>query len=95
MHSAGNAGLSPTSRILARHWSSPDWLGSIRRLSERARGAVRRTLVVLRQIIGAPDYELYLEHHRACHPGCPPLTPREHYAQFIAARHGSGVSRCC
>jgi uncharacterized short protein YbdD (DUF466 family) len=71
------------------------WLASIRGLGGSARGVVRRVLVVVRQVIGAPDYERYLEHHRACHPGCPPLTPREHYAQFIAGRYGSGVSRCC
>jgi uncharacterized short protein YbdD (DUF466 family) len=88
MHSAISAGSG-------RHAVRPGWLASIGRLGDSARGVVRRALVVVRQVIGAPDYELYLEHHRACHPGCPPLTPREHYAQFIAGRYGSGVSRCC
>jgi uncharacterized short protein YbdD (DUF466 family) len=81
MHSASKAGLRPTPRF--------------GRQAERVRDAVRRALAVVRQIIGAPDYQRYLEHHRACHPGSPPLTPREHYAQFIAGRYGSGVSRCC
>lgn len=61
--------------------------------SLRARGAsVAR---VLRQVIGAPDYERYLQHHARAHAGTPPLRRREFYADFVSARFGSGASRCC
>ena len=51
---------------------------------------------LLRQVVGAPDYERYLEHHAACHPGEAPLSPREYYADFVTRRFGSGAAtRCC
>jgi uncharacterized short protein YbdD (DUF466 family) len=47
---------------------------------------------VLRRIVGAPDYEAYLEHCReAGHPPC--LTEREYVQQFFESK-GKGV-RCC
>lgn len=52
-------------------------------------------LGVLRQIVGAPDYQRYLEHHAACHPGRPPLTPRQHYVEFVTRRFAGGATRCC
>lgn len=56
------------------------------------RGAGR----VIRQVVGAPDYERYLEHQAAHHPECAPLTPREYYAEFVTRRFGSGAPmRCC
>jgi uncharacterized short protein YbdD (DUF466 family) len=46
----------------------------------------------LRRIIGAPDYETYLEHcRRAGHP--PHMTEREFVARWFESR-GKGV-RCC
>ena len=59
------------------------------------RGALRGLLGVVRQIVGAPDYQRYLDHHAASHPGTPPLTPREHYAEFVTRRFGGGATRCC
>jgi uncharacterized short protein YbdD (DUF466 family) len=47
---------------------------------------------VVRHVIGAPDYETYLEHCRqAGHP--PQLCEREYVDQFFASK-GKGV-RCC
>ncbi|HXY70266.1 MAG TPA: YbdD/YjiX family protein [Gemmatimonadales bacterium] len=59
------------------------------------RRPLERFLRALRQIVGAPDYARYLEHHAACHPHEPPLSPREHYAEFVRRRFGGGVTRCC
>ncbi len=57
---------------------------------------LRRAARVVRQLVGAPDYDRYLEHHAACHPGVAPLTPREHYLEFVTRRFGSaGPTRCC
>jgi len=57
---------------------------------------LRSALAVLRQIVGAPDYQRYLAHQRAHHPGRAPLSPREYYADFVRWRFGSGApTRCC
>jgi len=63
-------------------------------------GRARRVLGVLlgavRQIVGAPDYQRYVAHHAARHPGRPPLSPREYYADFLSWQFGSGgPTRCC
>ncbi len=51
-----------------------------------------RLLRVIRRIVGAPDYEAYLEHcEQAGHP--PRLTEQEYVAQFFESK-GKGV-RCC
>ncbi len=51
-----------------------------------------RVARVLRRIIGAPDYQVYLEHCRAAgHP--PRLTEREYVKEFFDSK-GTG-SRCC
>ena len=47
---------------------------------------------VVRRIIGAPDYEAYLEHCRAA-GHAPTLGEREYVAHFFEAK-GKGV-RCC
>ena len=53
---------------------------------------VQRLIHIARQVIGAPDYEAYLEHCRkAGHP--PRLSEREYVAEFFEAK-GKGV-RCC
>jgi len=57
---------------------------------------LRSALAVLRQIVGAPDYQRYLAHHAARHPDRPPLSPREYYADFVRWRFESGApTRCC
>jgi uncharacterized short protein YbdD (DUF466 family) len=49
-------------------------------------------LRVLRRILGAPDYQAYLEHCRAARHE-PTLSEREYVEQFFEAK-GKGV-RCC
>ena len=60
-----------------------------------ARAGLRRALSVLRQVVGAPDYQRYLEHHARCHGGAAPLGPREFYAEFVSRRFAPGPTRCC
>ena len=50
-----------------------------------------RLVRVVRRIIGAPDYQAYLEHCRAA--GHAPLGEREYVAQFFESK-GKGV-HCC
>jgi len=49
----------------------------------------------LKQVVGMPDYARYLAHRQEAHPGCPLLSEREFYDQYIAMRYGGGVTRCC
>jgi len=51
-----------------------------------------RAARVTRRIVGAPDYQAYVEHCRAA-GHVPPLGEREYVAQFFEAK-GRGV-RCC
>jgi len=49
----------------------------------------------LHRILGAPDYDAYLAHHRRAHPGEPPL-PRDEFARRrLEERHTRPGSRCC
>jgi uncharacterized short protein YbdD (DUF466 family) len=57
--------------------------------------AARRGLRVVRQVVGAPDYERYLEHHARRHAGVTPLDRRAFYAEFVTRRFGPGPTRCC
>ena len=49
-----------------------------------------------RQVFGMPDYERYLTHAAARHPGAPVLTRGDFFAQAIERKYGSGGGvRCC
>jgi uncharacterized short protein YbdD (DUF466 family) len=56
------------------------------------RGRARGWRHVLRRVLGAPDYEAYLDHCReAGHP--PRLTEQQYVREFFESK-GKGV-RCC
>ncbi|MCU0625749.1 MAG: YbdD/YjiX family protein [Gemmatimonadaceae bacterium] len=50
---------------------------------------------LVRTIIGVPDYERYLRHMRARHPGCRIMTRAEFAAARLEARYSRPGSRCC
>ena len=77
---------------MRRTENAPRWPTSV---AGRVRGAADRALRIVRQVVGAPDYERYLEHHARAHAGTPPLARREFYAEFVSWRFGSGATRCC
>jgi uncharacterized short protein YbdD (DUF466 family) len=54
-----------------------------------------RIASVVRRVIGAPDYERYLKHVQAAHPGRKPLSHDEFVRDAMARRYGKGASRCC
>lgn len=56
---------------------------------------LKKLLATVRQVCGMPDYQRYLEHHRACHQGEPLLSRKQHYLEFVKRRYASGGSRCC
>ena len=62
---------------------------------QQATELLRRAARVVRQVVGAPDYERYLEHQAARHPGCAPLTPRAYYAEFVTRRFGGAEPKGC
>jgi len=50
----------------------------------------------VKTMFGMPDYEKYLEHHRATHPDQEPMSEKEFYVQRLKDRYESGgVTRCC
>ena len=57
--------------------------------------AARRVLRVVRTVIGAPDYERYVEHMRAHHPDCALATRDEFMRQRLESRYSRPGSRCC
>ena len=48
-----------------------------------------------RQIIGVPDYEIYIAHLRTHHPQRALPTYREFFEERQSARYKSGGERCC
>ena len=54
-----------------------------------------RVARTLRTIIGAPDYERYVEHMRERHPNEKPLTREEFASQRLEDRYAKAGSRCC
>jgi uncharacterized short protein YbdD (DUF466 family) len=49
-----------------------------------------------RLMVGVPDYETYVEHRRARHPGEPVMTYEEFFRERQDARYGNGkLNRCC
>ncbi len=64
---------------------------ALRRLIDGARRAAR----ILRFVAGAPDYERYVAHVRAHHPGVPPMTCDEFVRERLDARYSKPGARCC
>jgi len=50
---------------------------------------------VVRRLIGAPDYDLYVAHLRQQHPDVVPLNRDEFIAASLNARYDRPGSRCC
>jgi uncharacterized short protein YbdD (DUF466 family) len=55
----------------------------------------RQLLRLVRRILGMPDYEAYVAHLRAVHPGCPLPSERQYFEEFVRAKYSGGPTRCC
>jgi uncharacterized short protein YbdD (DUF466 family) len=66
-----------------------------RRFAEGARAALRRLAQAARLAVGVPDYQAYLAHRRAHHPGEPAMSYEAFFRERQAARYRRGSSRCC
>jgi uncharacterized short protein YbdD (DUF466 family) len=62
---------------------------------DELRARARRLAVVIRRIIGAPDYDRYLAHVTQRHPDATPLSPDEFARDALARRYDRPGSRCC
>ena len=72
--------------------STPGDVGVLRGVVfEKVRG-IRQ---ICRQMFGIPDYERYLAHAAARHPGAPVLSRRDFCAQAIEHKYGKSGPRCC
>ena len=49
----------------------------------------------LRAMLGAPDYDRYVEHVRVSHPECVPMTRSEFARERLASRYSKPGARCC
>ena len=61
----------------------------------RVRESLRRAAVVVRRIVGVPDYERYVAHVQACHPERPPLSRRDFERERIENKYNKPGNRCC
>ena len=59
------------------------------------RESLRRAAAVLRRVIGAPDYDRYLAHVAARHPGTTPMPREEFYRSRLDDRYSRPGQRCC
>jgi uncharacterized short protein YbdD (DUF466 family) len=75
--------LSPPSRANAPHSPARTW------------GALARAAALIRRVIGAPDYALYLRHASERHPEVPPLSEDEFLAERLEAKYSRPGQRCC
>ena len=51
-----------------------------------------------RLMVGVPDYDAYVDHRRAVHPGEPVMTYAEFFRERQTRRYGGGggqIGRCC
>lgn len=57
-----------------------------------------RTLATARLMVGMPDYDSYVAHRTASHPGEPVMSYEEFFRERQASRYGGKdgkISRCC
>ena len=57
--------------------------------------ALRRFAIVLRRVVGVPDYDRYLAHVREAHPGSAPMTRAEFEQARLEDRYSKPGQRCC
>ena len=65
------------------------------RLFARLHALGRGLLQSARLAVGVPDYDNYVAHRRAHHPGEPVMSYEEFFRERQASRYRRGGSRCC
>ena len=64
-------------------------------MTEKVSRLLERCTRTLRTVIGAPDYERYVEHMRSAHPGSPILSRSDFARERLTDRYARPGSRCC
>jgi uncharacterized short protein YbdD (DUF466 family) len=67
-------------------------------MPDRIKELCRRLGQAARLMVGVPDYDAYVAHRRATHPGEPVMTYAEFFRERQMRRYGGGggqVGRCC
>lgn len=59
------------------------------------RAFLHQLSAAIRRVIGAPDYDAYVNHVRAHHPGETPLTREAFVRERLGARYSRPGARCC
>ena len=82
-------------RVSAAPRGAPGTSSEVSASNEVASGRARGIRQICRQLFGIPDYERYLAHAEARHPGAPVLSRRDFCAQAIERKYGKSGPRCC
>jgi uncharacterized short protein YbdD (DUF466 family) len=69
--------------------------GQMIRLRSRLIGTAGQVRRAYLQIFGIPDYERYLAHVAAHHPGEAPLSRRDFSARAIERKYSRAGPKCC
>jgi uncharacterized short protein YbdD (DUF466 family) len=56
---------------------------------------VRGTRAAAARVLGVPDYDAYLAHVAAAHPGAQPLEREQFMRERLNARYSKVGARCC
>ena len=65
-----------------------DWLEGLRAVTRKLRQTAHLA-------VGIPDYQGYVAHRQAHHPGEPVMSYEEFFRERLASRYRRGGSRCC
>ena len=57
--------------------------------------ALRRAAIVIRRIVGVPDYERYVAHVRERHAGTVPMSREEFERSRLEDKYSRPGQRCC
>jgi uncharacterized short protein YbdD (DUF466 family) len=63
--------------------------------TQSVRQVVARVAAVVRRVIGAPDYDCYVAHVHAHHPGTEPMTREDFIRQRMEDKYSRPGTRCC
>lgn len=55
----------------------------------------KKTAAIIRRIIGAPDYERYVQHMEKHHPDCALMSHDAFVTERMTAKYTRPGSRCC
>ena len=66
-----------------------------REILETTRQRLERAACVLRRVIGVPDYDRYVAHVNAHHPGVEPMSYDDFVRQRMMDKYTKPGGRCC